>query len=666
MRFAVSLLTILAIASVAGTVVKQNEPYSNYVFQFGQFWFNVFQPLGLFDVYHSSWFLVILGFLLLSTSLCVYRNLPLMLKEMRHYRENASETSLRLFAHHAEYTTPKSLATLQTECTDYLCNKGFRFRVRTEAGQQQDGVLIAAKAGSNNRLGYLLTHMGLVVICIGGLVDGNLPLQIQQWLGYKQAEIRDIPQSQVPAISRLAINNLSFRGNVSVPEGAAADVVFLNVGDGYFVQDLPFLLTLKKFHVEHYNTGQPKDFASDVEVTNKTTGKVTRATIRVNHPLVVDGVAIYQASFGDGGTGLELAGWSLLSAQTRPFALAGKVKETTKIANGNSEYRVEFVDFRPFNIEQIDTTQTLKPTSALAGAHSVKREKKVHNVGASVQFKIRDQNGQAREYNNYLQPILVDGRWYYLSGMRENPGENFRYLRFPADTQQQIEGYMWLRAVLLDRQQHPAIAARFVQAAMQGDSISPTMRQQLVESSVKILGIFAQGGFAALAKTVRETVPNEKEQEKAVQMYLKVLEGSAFYAWQLALEQHQQAAPDFNAATTTWFVRDSLAALSDSFFYGSPVYLQLKRFEEVKASGFQLTRAPGQNIVYGGCILLMLGVFAMFYIRERRLWLLLKPAHADTPACVLVAMSSNRRNLDFEQEYAAHQAAVMQLTKGQA
>ena len=149
-------------------------------------------------------------------------------------------------------------------------------------------------------------------------------------------------------------------------------------------------------------------------------------------------------------------------------------------------------------------------------------------------------------------------------------------------------------------------------------------------------------------------------------MYLKVLEGSAFYAWQLALEQHQQAAPDFNAATTTWFVRDSLAALSDSFFYGSPVYLQLKRFEEVKASGFQLTRAPGQNIVYGGCILLMLGVFAMFYIRERRLWLLLKPAHADTPACVLVAMSSNRRNLDFEQEYAAHQAAVMQLTKGQA
>lgn len=665
MRFAVSLLTILAIASVVGTVVKQNEPYSNYVFQFGQFWFNVFQPLGLFDVYHSVWFLVILGFLLLSTSLCVYRNLPAMLKEMRHYRENASETSLRLFSHHAEYTTTKSLPALQSECTAYLEQKGFRFRLRTGAGQQQDGVLIAAKTGSNNRLGYLFTHIGLVVICIGGLVDGNLPLQIQQWLGSKQAETRDIPQSQVPTMSRLGTQNLSFRGNVSVPEGAAADVVFLNVGEGYFVQDLPFLLTLKKFHIAHYNTGQPKDFASDVEVTHKATGKVTRATIRVNHPLIIDGVAIYQASFGDGGTGLEFAGWSLLTPQITPFPLAGKVKDSTRLANGHAEYRVEFVDFRPFNIEQIDAGQRLKPSS-LAAAQSVKHDKKVQNVGPSVQFKVRDQNGQAREYNNYLQPISVDGRWYYLSGMRENPNENFRYLRFPADQQQQIDGYMWLRAALLDRQQHPQIAARFVRAAMQGDTVSPTMRQQLIESSVKILDIFAQGGFAALAKTVRETVHDEKEQEKAVQMYLKVLEGSAFYAWQFALEQHKQAAPDFNATATTWFVRDSLAALSDSFFYGSPVYLQPKRFNEVKASGFQLTRAPGQNIVYGGCVLLMLGVFAMFYIHERRLWLLLKPAHGESPACVLMAMSSNRRNLDFEQAYAAHQAVVMQLTKGQA
>jgi cytochrome c biogenesis protein len=31
MRFAISLLTLLGVASIIGTVVKQNEPYNNYL-----------------------------------------------------------------------------------------------------------------------------------------------------------------------------------------------------------------------------------------------------------------------------------------------------------------------------------------------------------------------------------------------------------------------------------------------------------------------------------------------------------------------------------------------------------------------------------------------------------------------------------------------------------
>ena len=68
MRFAVSLLTLLGIASIIGTVLKQNEPYQNYIVKFGQFWFELFETLGLLDVYHTSWFLVILLFLVISTT----------------------------------------------------------------------------------------------------------------------------------------------------------------------------------------------------------------------------------------------------------------------------------------------------------------------------------------------------------------------------------------------------------------------------------------------------------------------------------------------------------------------------------------------------------------------------------------------------------------------
>src|SRR3954462_13620995 len=74
MRFAISLLSLLAIASIIGTVLKQGEPMTNYVNQFGPFWSDVFGKLGLYAVYSTGWFLVIMTFLVLSTSLCIIRN----------------------------------------------------------------------------------------------------------------------------------------------------------------------------------------------------------------------------------------------------------------------------------------------------------------------------------------------------------------------------------------------------------------------------------------------------------------------------------------------------------------------------------------------------------------------------------------------------------------
>ncbi len=35
---------------------------------------------------------------------------------------------------------------------------------------------------------------------------------------------------------------------------------FSNADKGMLVQDLPFSVELKKFHIDFYNTGMPKDF----------------------------------------------------------------------------------------------------------------------------------------------------------------------------------------------------------------------------------------------------------------------------------------------------------------------------------------------------------------------------------------------------------------------
>ena len=77
---------------------------------------------------------------------------------------------------------------------------------------------------------------------------------------------------------------------------------------------------------------------------------------------------------------------------------------------------------------------------------------------------------------------------------------------------------------------------------------------------------------------------------------------------------------------------------------------ELKDFAEVQASVFQVARAPGKKVVYLGCALLIIGIFAMLYVRERRLWVWVQPQNGTTRATM--ALSSNRKTLDVDREFA--------------
>ena len=652
MRFAISLLSILAVASIVGTVLKQAEPYSNYVIQLGPFWFEVFKKLGLYDVYHAGWFLLILTFLVVSTSVCIWRNAPNFAREMKSFREHVSEQSLNAFKHRHEAETTRAPEALAASAQRYLEGKGYKVRSLPRDG----GVLLAAKAGSWNRLGYFLAHSAIVMICIGGLMDGNLVFKAQQLLGVKKIETRDIPQSQVPAISRLSPSNPSFRGSVQIPEGSSADVVFLNVADGYLVQDLPFTVALKEFRIEHYSTGQPKNFESDVELFDASGKKVREATIAVNHPLIHDGIAIYQASFADGGPRMNLQGWNLFSPTTAPFPVDGAVHQKVTLTSGAGNYTLEFIDFRPFNVENMGgEIESPRDTMSVLGGSPVSDKRHLRNVGPSFQYKLRDARGQAREFANYMLPLELEGRWYLMSGVRETPNEAFRYLRMPLDADGRIDGFMRLRGALLNAELRPEIAARFARQALPQDAWGTEIEDRLKFSATQVLALFAEGGFQSLGAFIEEKIP-EAEREKAAGTYLRILELAAFEALQVANRQAGLPPPEADDATG-WLVRDGLNSVSDLFVYGAPIYLQLLQYDEVKASGLQLTRSPGKNVVYFGSLLLTLGVFFMLYVRERRVWLRIKPGHA------LLAMSSAKHTIDFEKEFAQHAQALDALAK---
>ncbi len=652
MRFAISLLTILAIASIIGTVLKQAEPYNNYLIQFGPFWFEVYEKLGLYDVYHAGWYLIILVFLVVSTSVCIYRNAPNFAREMKSFRENVSEQSLNAFKHRHEATTAQTPEALAASVQRYLEGQGYKVKNLP----REDGVLLAAKAGSWNRLGYFLAHSAIVMICLGGLIDGNLVFKAQQLLGYKKIETRDIPQSQVPAISRLSPSNPSFRGSVQIPEGSSADVVFLNVANGYLVQDLPFTVALKQFRIEHYTTGQPKNFESDIEIFDRSGKKIREATIAVNHPLIEDGIAIYQASFADGGTRLSLRGWNLFAPTASSFPIEGTVHQNATLTSAGGDYTLEFADFRPFNIENMGgDIAPAGSTMNVLGGSPVSDNKHLRNVGPSFEYKLRDARGQAREFSNYMLPMELDGRWYMMSGVRDAPNENFRYMRMPLDADGNIETFMRLRGALLNPGLRHEIAANFARQALPQNASDAEIEGKLANSAVQVLALFAQGGFQTLGQFIEEKVP-AAEREKAAGTYLRILELAGFEALKIVNRRANLPLPKADDATG-WLVRDTLNSVSDMFVYDAPIYLQLMHYDEVKASGLQLTRAPGKNVVYLGSFLLTLGVFFMLFVRERRVWLRVKSGHA------LLAMSSAKHTIDFEKEFVQHAQALDTLAQ---
>lgn len=668
MRFAVSLLTLISIASVIGTVLKQGEPMTNYVNQLGPFWFEVFDNLGLYSVYSAWWFLVIMTFLVLSTSLCVIRNAPKMLADMRSWRDNVREQSLRNFHHKNEWQVDAPRDVLAHELARRLVDDGYKAKIVDKG----EATLITAKRGAANKWGYIFAHSAIVIICVGGLLDSDLPIRMQKWFMGKSAFGGGGLIADVPAQHRLSVDNPTFRANTMIPEGGASSTAVIPQPNGVLIQDLPFQIQLKKFTIDFYSTGMPKLFASDV-VIREANGNTFPARIEVNKPLIHDGVAIYQSSFDDGGSKLTLASYPMQGTATAAGTINGVVTDTTPLPA--SEYTVEWTGFRPFNIENIGAVGSADggPTSQdpravnidktfnraftdelnkqLGSAAKKANSDEMKNVGPSVQYKLRDKTGQAREFHNYMQPIRIDGADVFLAGVRDNPNEPFRYLRIPADADDGVEGWMRLRAALQDPAMRTEAAERYARRAMPDDRPEAARLQaQLKQSAEKGMEIFLgdgnRAGYLAVSGFL-EKIP-AADQEKAADVFMKLFNGTLWELWQLSRER--AGLPPMEASEKEGrFLQLAANALSDAFFYNAPVYLRLQEFTEIKASVFQVTRSPGKNVVYLGCLLLTLGIFSMLYIRERRMWVWVKSAGGKATA--LMAMSTQRRTLDFDKEF---------------
>ena len=374
-----------------------------------------------------------------------------------------------------------------------------------------------------------------------------------------------------------------------------------------------------------------------------------------------------------------------MAADAKPFKLEGVIGGSTALTNGTDKLTVEFTGLRVINVENfgkeagagtdvraVDLRHSIE--SRLGAANKTPTEKVLRNIGPSITYKLRDAAGQATEFNNYMLPVDVDGTRMFLLGMRESTGMPFRYLRIPADDTDSLDGWMRLRAALKNPAMRDKAVQRYAEQAVEPGR--PELIQALSASASRALGLFAgadaalqglgtdapRGGLQAVSAFMERNVP-EAERERASEVLVRILNGVLFELNQLAREG-AGLKPLPRDETARNFMTQSVLSLSDGFFYTAPLALMLDDFKQVQASVFQVSRAPGKTIVYLGCFFLIVGVFAMLYVRERRLWVWLAPADG-VGSVATMALSSNRKTLEADQEFETLKSRLLQLSPNQ-
>jgi cytochrome c biogenesis protein len=347
-------------------------------------------------------------------------------------------------------------------------------------------------------------------------------------------------------------------------------------------------------------------------------------------------------------------------------------------AAGSDKLTLEYTALRVINVEnfggdgasgvdvrKVDLRESID--SRLGAANKTLTKKNLRNVGPSISYKLRDAAGQAREFHNYMLPVDAgDGIPVFLLGVRETPSEPFRYLRVPADEQGSMDEFVRMRSALDDPAMRELAVKNYAVKAVEGQR--PELSQQLQASAARALGLFAGaeapkgdsgekggakggangGGLQAVADFIETNVP-EAERAKAGEVLIRILNGSLYELAQVARTK-AGLKPLEPGEKVQGFMTQSVLALSDAQLYPAPMAMQLTDFTQVQASVFQVARAPGKSIVYLGCALLILGVFAMLYIRERRIWVWLAP-HEGAASEATMAMSTNRKTMDGDREF---------------
>jgi cytochrome c biogenesis protein len=266
LKLAITVLIIMAVASIFGTVIEQNQPIEKYRQVYTDASFRILDSLNLFDMYHSWWFLLLLVLFTVNLACCTLDRLPRVLKVVRNPKTSLDESLEKTLGQVDRWKKKGSLDAWADKYAEAMGKSIGKPRV-TKDGET---VHLYAEKGVVSRFGVYVTHTSIIIIFIGAIV-GNV---------------------------------LGFKGFVNILEGQSIRQVASTSGARSI--DLGFAVRCNKFSLTFYtdehghSTQQPKEYASDLSVLEN--GKeVLRKKIIVNEPLQYKGIWFYQSSYGQAG-----------------------------------------------------------------------------------------------------------------------------------------------------------------------------------------------------------------------------------------------------------------------------------------------------------------------------------------------------------------------------
>ena len=258
LKLVVFLLLILSAVSIAGTIIQQNKPLQMYYRSYEPGTVALFNKLGLFDMYHSWWFVACLALLALNITACTmdrYRGIMAGLRKRNLILDEKLGKSLQNLTT-IKYALPFDAVEKKMR---ELVGKGFSGKpvvIDAEDGSRH----YFFEKGKYSRLAFFLTHLSILIIFLGAMVGS--------FFGYK--------------------------GYVNVFEGEAVSQFETRAGK---IKKLNFQLKCNTFNADFYPSGAPSDYRSDLSILQN--GKeIIRKTIRVNDPLTFEGITFYQSSYG--------------------------------------------------------------------------------------------------------------------------------------------------------------------------------------------------------------------------------------------------------------------------------------------------------------------------------------------------------------------------------